>query len=88
MQYESDIVLGGKYRDRQTGFEGVAVVISFHQHSCERVVVEGKAEGGDIKAFEFDAVRLASLDDKTPAYEKPTTGAYSGRAVSTGRRRS
>lgn len=85
MNYESEIVLGGKYRDRQTGFEGVAVVISFHQHSCERVVLEGKAEGGDIKAFEFDAVRLASLGP-VPKYEPVTSGASAVPVVQTGRR--
>lgn len=87
MQYESEIQLGGKYRDEQTGFEGVAIYLTFHQHSCERAAIEGKAEGGDIKAYEFDAVRLTLVEPPKAKYKKPSNGASATSHVrSTGRR--
>ena len=70
MNYQSGIELGAEYRDRQTGVKGIAVVISFHQHSCERVVIETKADdSNEIKFYEFDSVRL---EFQGPAFRKAT----------------
>lgn len=100
MNYQSDIQLGAEYRDRQTGVTGIAVVISFHQHSCERVVVETpvKDEGNEIKFYEFDSVRLekvgqgfAKVSERPEPEHEPTraTGATQTAGVrSTGRRQS
>lgn len=87
--YQTDIVLGVKYRDRQTGLEGTAVVVSFHQHACERVVLEGvDAEGTDLKLWEFDAVRLVSLAPVTPPQPAPvSTGSTSLKGLSRSGRR-
>lgn len=87
-KYETNIVLGVKYRDKQTGLEGTAVVISFHQHACERVVLEGvDADGTDLKLWEFDAVRLVSLAPVTPPQPEPvSTGASVGKVARSGRR--
>lgn len=83
--YTSDIVLGAKYRDGQTGMEGTAVVLLFHQHSCERVVLESPTvEGDDLRFFEFDAVRLENLE---PLKEKPEA-VSTGATVTSGVRRS
>lgn len=85
-EYQSEIVLGTKYRDTQTGLEGHAVVISFHQHACERVVLE-YAEANDLKLVEFDAVRLVSLEPKKTKPEPVPTGAVQGTIQRSGRRK-
>lgn len=59
--YQSEIGVGGKYRDDQTKIEGIAVVIEFHQHACERVILE-VVDGTEIKNYVFDAARLTELD--------------------------
>jgi hypothetical protein len=56
--YESDIVLGDRYRDTQTGLEGVATSLYFFQYGCERVNLEIVTPGGEIKDYGFDAPRL------------------------------
>lgn len=87
MEYQSEIELGGTYRDEQTRFEGVAIYVTFHQHSCERAAIEGVSRDGDIKAYEFDAVRLTLVRPPKEQYEKPVTGASAtGHVRSTGRR--
>lgn len=58
--YETDIRLGEKYRDEQTGIEGHATCVAFYQHGCERVTLEVVAKG-KITSYGFDAPRLKSL---------------------------
>lgn len=67
--YTSDVVLGRRYRDEQTGFTGTAIYVTFHQHSCERVALE-TFHDGELKAYEFDTARVIELDEKG----KPVTG--------------
>lgn len=55
--YESDVVLGESYQDKQTGIEGVATSVTFFQHACERVALELVVEG-KIEEYVFDAPRL------------------------------
>lgn len=63
MGYSTDIELGKRYRDEQTGFEGVATAVSFYQHACERVVVEAyDAARLEVKEQVFDAPRLVAVD--------------------------
>lgn len=60
--YKSDIKLGEKYRDEQTGVEGVATAIYFFQHACERVQLERFNETkGSIEESVFDAPRLKNV---------------------------
>lgn len=57
--YKSDIKLGERYRDTQTGFEGVATSVHFYQHACERIALETyDAERKEVKDAIFDAPRL------------------------------
>jgi len=61
-KYSTDIVLGEKYVDKQTGYEGVATSITFFQHACERVCLENyDTERKEVKEMIFDAPRLTSL---------------------------
>lgn len=79
MKYKSDVVLGERYRDSQSGFEGVATGIFFYQYGCERVQLEAFVEREqDIKAIAFDAPRLVHVSSgKVPKVER-TGGPGSG----------
>jgi len=59
------VQLGEKYRDVQTGIEGIAVSRTQYQHGCERIVLEWVATG-DIKSDAFDAPRLVRVSDGAP----------------------
>lgn len=65
---KSDVVLGDRYRDPLTGFEGVATSVTFYLHACERVALEIVREG-EVKYEAFDAPRLVHIDSGT----QPTT---------------
>lgn len=55
--FKSDIVLGDKYEDKQTGITGTAVSVHFYQFACERVALE-VVNNGKIQEYFFDAPRL------------------------------
>jgi hypothetical protein len=61
--YKSDIKLGEKYRDDQSGIEGIATAVYFFQHACERVQLE-RINSLDAKLEElvFDSPRLTHVD--------------------------
>lgn len=59
MPYTSDVVLGERYVDSQTGFEGIATSIFFFQYGCERVEVQTMdAKTQELRTNVFDAPRL------------------------------
>lgn len=66
--YKSDIKLGERYRDEQTGYEGIATAIYFFQHACERVQVEtyDPVKKSVIETV-FDAPRLTHIKSGTQA---------------------
>jgi hypothetical protein len=74
-EYKSDIVLGERYIDKQTGYEGVATSVSFFQHACERVVIEtfDKNRQHVIEAI-FDAPRLTHVRTQKVATTTKTGG--------------
>lgn len=61
VSYESQIELGKKYRDTDTGFEGTASSVHFYEHACERVNLKTLSEGKVIECS-FDAPELESVD--------------------------
>jgi hypothetical protein len=71
--YRSDIKLGEKYRDDQTGIEGVATATSFFQHACERICLEYVVEG-KIQETYFDAPRLTHVVTGKIAVSERTGG--------------
>ena len=73
--YTSDIVLGEKYVDKQTGYEGVATAMYFYQHACERVCVEAY-DSKTKKVIEsvFDAPRLTHVATGKKATTAKTGG--------------
>jgi hypothetical protein len=73
--YKSDIVMGEKYVDTQTGYEGTATIVTFFQHGCERVTLESyDAERKQIKEMTFDSPRLKSVKTGKVAETERTGG--------------
>ena len=76
--YRSDIRLGERYRDSQTGIEGVATAVFFFQHGCERVNIELINGDGELKEFSFDAPRLVHVDTEVRVTSTRTGGPARG----------
>lgn len=87
MKYESEVEIGHVYRDVQTGFQGVAVIVEFHQHGCTRIVLESAGKDNDLKAYAFDEVRLEPVGEKAKTSEKQLVGAGRPGAASSDRSR-
>lgn len=60
-EYHSDIVRGGRYRDVDTQFEGVAVAVTFYRHGCERVQLRTMVSHVPVEHW-FDAPTLERID--------------------------
>lgn len=77
--YKSDIKLGERYRDEQTGVEGTATGLFFYQHGCERVNIEVLAQQtGELKEYGFDAPRLTHVRSGQRARTTRTGGPDKG----------
>lgn len=72
-KYGSDIKIGERYIDPQTGIEGVAVALTFYQYACERAVLE-VVVAGKIEEYGFDAPRLKRVDTQEQARAKRPGG--------------
>lgn len=77
ISYKSDIELGRRYRDEQTGIIGIAAAIGFYQYACERVTIELVIQG-EIREFVFDAPRLVSVETGVQATTEKTGGPRAG----------
>ena len=71
--YKSDIKLGERYRDEQTGIEGVATAIFFFQHACERVNLELIVKDALVE-YAFDSPRLTHIESGVQATTTRTGG--------------
>lgn len=72
-KYESEIELGRRYKDTQTGIEGVATGITFYQYSCERVCLE-TVIAGKIEEYYFDTARVIDVETQVRATTDKTGG--------------
>lgn len=72
-KYGTDIELGKRYRDPQTGVEGTATAVTFYQYACERVMIE-TVVAGKIEEYGFDAPRLVNLETQKRAKTERTGG--------------
>lgn len=72
--YESDIKLGGHYRDIQTGIEGWASSIDFNEHMANRVRIRGVGQHADgtkkLVYHDIDDFLLADLDNNEKVAER------------------
>jgi hypothetical protein len=75
--YETDIRLGERYIDKQTGIEGTATTVTFFQHGCERVSLETVVKG-EIKEYGFDSPRLTHVETQQQATSTRTGGPERG----------
>lgn len=74
-EFDSDIVLGEKYRDTLSNFEGVATGCTFFLHGCERVILESWNEiKAEINTEMFDAPRLEHLESGELVTARDTGG--------------
>lgn len=73
--FKTDIVLGEKYRDAQTGFVGHATAVYFFQHGCERVQLKALIQG-ELKEYVFDAPELESVATGLRATSPRTGGPH------------
>lgn len=61
--YETDIVLGKTYKDRISGYEGVADSVYFYLNGCVRVnLVSKKLHEGKVVDATFDEQCLESVN--------------------------
>lgn len=72
--FKTDIRLGEKYLDEQTGIEGIATSIHFYQHACERVSLEMVKRDGELVEYVFDSPRLTSVATGVKATTTKTGG--------------
>lgn len=88
--YTSAIVLGATYQDVLSGFEGVAIYVTFNLTGCERVALDRlDAASSELKAYEFDATRLEFVkapSDKVKALAKVVEEESPGGPTSRARR--
>src|SRR5688572_1018191 len=74
-KYMSDVVIGDRYRDTQTGIEGVATALHFYQHACERVTLEAvSGKTGELVEYGFDAPRLVAVERPAEPVRQQRTG--------------
>lgn len=72
------IELGKTYRDKVTGFEGIAVHRTEFLYACERVCLQAQAKDGEIKDGHFDAPQLEVLPRKKTVTVEPKKLARTG----------
>lgn len=77
-KYATDIKLGERYLDPQTGLEGTATSLHFYQFSCERVTLEVMARDGKLEEYTFDSPRLENCKTKQRATTTKTGGPGDG----------
>lgn len=69
--FASDIVLGDRYRDSLSGFEGVATSSHFYLHGCERVTLEKwDNERSEFSELTFDVPRLVHIETQARAQNR------------------
>ncbi len=71
--HKTDIVLGERYRDTLTGFEGPATAVTFYLHACERVSLE-YIKDGEVKYEVFDTPRLVHASTEVQMTTSKTGG--------------
>jgi hypothetical protein len=64
--FRTELKLGERYRDINTGFEGTCSSITFFAHGCERLALKGMNNQGDIVEYAFDAPEVESVTTAKP----------------------
>lgn len=72
-KFKSEVILGDKYRDSLTGFEGPATMVTFYLYACERATLEF-IKDGEIKYESFDVQRLIHTETGAIPFTEKTGG--------------
>ena len=73
--FESQVILGEKYRDTVSGYEGIATAACFFLHGCERVTLEQWIERtSEMRELTFDSPRLAHVETQKQVTTTRTGG--------------
>ena len=76
--FQTDVVMGEKYRDPKTGIEGFVVGIHFYEYGCERVTLQTVNSQEEINDYGFDAPRIERVSDGTSPKATKTGGPARG----------
>lgn len=68
--YESDIVLGRKYRHKDLDVEGIAESVHFYKNACERVIIIYVDPDKRVQEASFDSVDLIEVETEKPVKNK------------------
>jgi hypothetical protein len=73
MKFETDIDLGEKYLDPQTGIQGTATSIHFYQYACERVTLEVVLHKGEPSCSPWPPTATTSPSARRPSSRTRST---------------
>ena len=65
------VVLGQRYRDPVSGWEGIAVCFHSYMFGCRRVTVAGKDSDGKPDEYTFDEPQLENSQEGPPLTVTP-----------------
>jgi hypothetical protein len=57
-----DVTLGCTYRDRVSGFEGIAIARHEYYNGCLRITLGGQVHEGKVDDLSFDVQQLEYVD--------------------------
>lgn len=66
-QYDSDLVMGERYKDNTTGIEGTLVSLHFYEHACERGTLRYVDNDMNVQEVSFDAPELVHIETNVAA---------------------
>jgi hypothetical protein len=64
--FETSIEFGERYRDKNSGYEGVATALYFYEFGCARVSLVSMDDKGDVKDLSFDEQSLVKVGTGKP----------------------
>lgn len=70
MKYETEIVLGTRYRDRHTNFEGVAISVHFYEHSEAKTTLRALVDNKVLDQA-FDVPDLIAVNGDKAGFSAP-----------------
>jgi hypothetical protein len=72
MSKTKDVILGGRYRDTVSGWEGTATGRYEYMNGCLRIELSATGKDGEPKSFVFDVQQLEPVKEaKVMVGEKP-----------------
>lgn len=63
IKMETSLVMGQRYTDRTTGYEGELVAIAFYDSGCIKGTLECLDKDGKPEAYSFDETKLVPVKE-------------------------